>query len=229
MRPLIWGLGSSKIKEWSDPQGKCNQETLLWDFVLRQGCSCNTGQKILMKKGRGRHTLVSFFASSSQIWREGCSLKSFPSSLFRFRSAIIYFSLFAFSPAHSSCPEWVWHFNRICLCFQFQEIPVWVSISFICSEATPVCIFFYRKRGVILVIMAVPFQTHCPPSASSSLSQREKNNHNWFFFCCFYSSIVCKKTVVDRNLRSFRYSFVKYVKQKHLSGLGQVTSTCCSV
>lgn len=221
---MIWGLGSSKIKEWSDPQGKGNRETLLWDFGFRQVCSCNTRQKILMKKGRGGHTLVSFFASSSQIWREDCSLKSSPSSLFRLWSAIVYFSLFVFSLcswplAHSSCPEWVWHCNRTCLCFQFQEIPVWVGIRFICSEATLVCIFFYQKRRMILLIMAVPFRTHCPQSASSSLSQRERNNHNCIF--CFYSSILYKKKLVDTNLRSFCYSCVKFVKETSLwSGSG---------
>ena len=59
--------------------------------------------------------------------------------------------------------------------------------------------------------MTIHFPTHLPASASFPPSQRGKKITTVFF--ALFIHLMKKKKVVVTNLRSFHYSFVKYVKQ----------------
>lgn len=157
-----------------------NQETLLLNIVLIQGYSCSARADFNLNKRKKRAHSVSFLASSPQIWRENCSLESYPSSAFRFWNVIVFFSAYSpcsWSLARSSCQSgsgcsihvFVFRFKR----YLFDSTTVLSAVKLPLFPS-----FSSKKRGIILVIMAIHFPTHLPKSVSFSLWDQEKKNHN---------------------------------------------------
>lgn len=175
-----------------------------------------------MKKGRGGHTLVSFFASSSQIWREDCSLKSSPSSLFRLWSAIVYFSLYFLfaldlwlvAVAQSGCG--------------LQSYMSLLSVSRdTCLSRRP----FHLLWSYPCLHLFLPEKAYDPSDHGCSLSdplssicrflsESERKKQSQLYFLLWFIHLIQKESSRYKS-EVLPYSFVKYVKKTSLwSGSG---------
>lgn len=190
-----------------------NQETLLLDIVLIQGYSCSARADFNLNKRKKRTHSVSFLASSSQRWRENCSLASYPSSAFRFWNVIVFF--YAYFPcswplARSSCQSgsgcsihvFVFRFKRYLLdsttVLSALKLPLFPSFS-------------SKKRGIILVVMAIHFPTHLPESVSFSLRPREKKITT--VFLALFIHLMKKERSRKKSKTIALQLWVKYVKR----------------
>ena len=146
-----------------------HQEALLLDTVNTKLLLQHKGRGFLLKEKR-THS-VPFFASSSQIWREDCSLEYSAFFLLDFEV-----QSYLFLSSHVSLVLGIQFMPREGMARPYtssSSVPrhtCLINIKFICFDATPVFIFFQpEKTGIIPVIIAIHFPTCLSKSGSFSL------------------------------------------------------------
>lgn len=183
-----------------------NRETLLLDIVLIQGYSCSARADFNLNKRKKRTHSVSFLASSSQIWRENCSLASYPSSAFRFWNVIVFF--YAYFPcswplARSSCQSGSGCSIHVFV-FRFKRY-LFDSTTVLSALKLPLFPSFSSKKGVSSYDYGHSL-SHPPSWISKFLSLRPREKKSQLY-SLLYSSILWKKKGVEKNPRPLHYSF----------------------